>query len=71
MGLNLPLNFRKWGERAGGLTESQRGVTFFQRGCSFFIRNELKSEIFNDKKLHKTKMFLCHNYEFKLRSKEF
>ena len=27
------------------------------RGCSFFIKNKLKSEIFNDKKLYKQKVF--------------
>ena len=26
-------------------------------GCSFFIKNKLKSEIFNDKKLYKQKVF--------------
>ena len=41
-----------------GLTGSQflevgcweRGGDFFQGGCSIYIKNELKSEIFNDKK---------------------
>ena len=33
----------------GGCCE--RGGDFFQGGCSFFIKNKLKSEIFNDKKL--------------------
>ena len=31
---------------------------FFQEGCSFYSKNKLKSEIFNDKKGSKTKMFL-------------
>ena len=41
--------------KRGGLTWSQfwEGVG---AGCSFFTKNKLKSEIFNDKKLYKTKM---------------
>ena len=30
-------------------------------GCSFYMKNELKSEIFNNKKSLETKMFFCHN----------
>ena len=33
----------------------KKGVTFFREDCSFFIKSKLKSEIFNDKKLYKTK----------------
>ena len=46
-----------------GLTRSQvvagkdRGE-FFQGGCSFYIKNQLKYEIFNDKKSLQTKKFL-------------
>ena len=29
-------------------------------------KNKLKSVIFNDKKIINKKVFLCHNYEFKL-----
>ena len=63
-GLNLQQNFQK----EGGLTGSQllvgvagkEGGDFFQRingGCNFRIKNKLKSEIFNDKKSLKAKIF--------------
>ena len=52
-------------EGGGALTGSQfldgaagkEGVTFRGRGCSFWIKNKLKSEIFNDKKVLQTKIF--------------
>ena len=53
--------FKKKG--GGSLTGSQfdililRGFIFFRRGCSFDIKNKLKSEIFNDKKVYKRKCF--------------
>ena len=31
---------------------------FSEGGCSFFIKNKLKSEIFDDKKLYKIKIFV-------------
>ena len=46
------------------LTGSERVVAgkdrgeFFQGSCSFYIKNKLKYEIFNDKKVLSTKMFL-------------
>ena len=59
-----PTRFSK--KKGGGgwsLTGSQfdililRGFIFFRRGCSFDIKNKLKSEIFNDKKVYKRKCF--------------
>ena len=66
--------------KRGGLSGSQfleggyweRGGDFFQGGCSFNIKNKLKSEIFNDKKVYKQKCFSViikcklrfFNYEF-------
>ena len=49
----------------GGLIGSQflEGVagkeklTFFKGGCSFSINNQLKSDIFNDKRAHVQKFF--------------
>ena len=35
----------------------ERRGDFFQGGCNFYIKNKLKSEIFNDKRSLKTKMF--------------
>ena len=43
-------------KKEGGLTESQC-FDFFQEVCSFYIKNKLKSEIFNDKKVYKQKCF--------------
>ena len=60
------LNFQPSFQKGGGLTGSQflegdcweKGSDLFQGGsCSFYIKNKLKSEIFNDKKNLKTKMF--------------
>ena len=57
------------GEGGGGWASNQRtstfrggswerGGDFFQgRGCNFHIKNKLKSEIFNDKKVYKQKYF--------------
>ena len=38
---------------------AKEGVTYFSRwGCSFYIKNKLKFEIFNNKKIYKqTKYF--------------
>ena len=37
---------------------SNKGVAFFSvSGCSFSIKNKLKSEIFNDKKVYKQRSF--------------
>ena len=51
----------------GGLTGPQvlergcweRGGWLFSRegGCNFYVKNKLKSEIFNDKKVYKQKYF--------------
>ena len=35
----------------------ERGGDFFQGGCNFHIKNILKSEIFNNKKIYKRKYF--------------
>ena len=52
------LGFQKW---EGGLTGplflrgllGKRGLTFFRGGgCSFYMKNKLKSEIFNNKKIY-------------------
>ena len=45
-----------------GVTGKEWG-DFFQRGCSFYIKNKLKSEIYNDKKSLKTKMFRVSVFE--------
>ena len=52
-------------KRGGGLTGPQfleggcweRGGDFFQGGCNFYIKDKLKSEIFNDKKVFEQKSF--------------
>ena len=64
-GVEHSKNFLKTEGGVGGLTGSQfwqgssekEKVTFFSRTCSIFIKNKLKSEIFNDKKLYKQKCF--------------
>ena len=56
LGVDRTLIFR------GGLV-GKRGVTFSGEGR---CKDELKSEIFNDKKVYKKNVFLCHNKEFKL-----
>ena len=51
--------------KIGGLTGSQfsegvaekEGLTFFKGGCSFSINNQLKSDIFNDKRAHVQNFF--------------
>ena len=60
-GLNLP-KFQKgaWQDLNFWLgLVGKRGVTFLRGDCNFYIENKLKSEIFNDKKFWKTKMFFC------------
>ena len=60
--MDLKWNFEKG---RGSLTGPQllQGVTgkegdaFFQGGCTFHIKNELKSEIFNDQRSYKQKYF--------------
>ena len=68
VGVEPPTKFSK--KRGGDLTGSQlleegcweRGGDFFQGGgCDFHIKNKLKSEIFNDKKLISKIIFLYHN----------
>ena len=67
-GLSLQPNFQKGGLdrilRGGGrgLLE-KRGWLFSGRVA---VKNKLKSEIFNNKKSLSTKVFFCHNLEFKL-----
>ena len=54
-----------YGRGGGGLTGPQfleggcweRGGDFFQGGCNFYIKDKLKSEIFNDKKVFEQKSF--------------
>ena len=36
----------------------KKDVTFFRESCSCYIKNKLKSEIFNDKRILQGKMFL-------------
>ena len=43
----------------------ESGGLIFSGGCKFYIKNKLKSEIFNDKKVYK-QVFSCHNQEIKL-----
>ena len=66
-GAKPPMKFSK---REGGLDRTsilrggcwERGDNFFQEGCNFYVKNQLKSEIFNDKKNVYTKVvFLCHS----------
>ena len=60
-GVDPPTNFSK----RGVLTRPQllkgvagkEGVTFFRVGCNFHIKNKLKSEIFNGKKVYRQKYF--------------
>ena len=41
--------------------------TFWVEGYHFYMKNKLKSEILNNKKKFiNKKVFVCHNYEFKL-----
>ena len=55
-GVEHPTQFSKMG--GGDLTGPQfleegcweRGGDFFQGGCNFYIKNELRSEIFDNKK---------------------
>ena len=60
--IETPIKFWK----SGGLTGCQfaeggswekAGYFFGEGGCSFYIKNKLKSEIFNDKKVYKQKCF--------------
>ena len=47
-----------------GEVPGKEGMTFWAMGGrdrSFYIKNELKSEILNDKKKLQTEMFTCHN----------
>ena len=47
----------------GGLTRSLflEGMTLFQGELQFFLKNKLKSEIFNNKKVYLQNVFLGHN----------
>ena len=61
--LSLQPNFRIGGDGLhgtsafrGGLLR-KRGINFFKRGCNLYIKNKLKSEMFNDKKSLKPKIF--------------
>ena len=67
LGVEPPTKFLKGGP-GGGLTGSQflggaggllgkRGVTFFQRRCIFSTKKQLKSGMFNGKKVYKQKSF--------------
>ena len=52
------------GAGTGGLTRSLflEGMTLFQGELQFFfIKNKLKSEIFNNKKVYLQNVFLGHN----------
>ena len=69
MGVEPPTKISK--KRGGDLTGSQflervggkEGGDFFQGaggsgvGCSFYIKNKLKSQVFNDRKVYKQKCF--------------
>ena len=44
-----------------GRLVGKRGVTFLRGGCNFYIKNKLKSEIFNEKKVVKQKCFSVIN----------
>ena len=57
----LSFSLLRYVDSVGGLTGSQflEGGDFFEGGggCSFYIKNKLKSQIFNNKKVQSTKMF--------------
>ena len=36
----------------------ERGVNILKQGCSFYVKNKLKSEILNEKKVYIQKCFL-------------
>ena len=58
--LSLQPNFQKGGLTGPQVLEGAAGkeaMTFFSGGCNFHIKNKLKSEIFNDKKVYKQKYF--------------
>ena len=51
--MELRLNFQKAGLIGSQFLEEvagNEGLTFFKGGCSFSINNQLKSEIFNEKR---------------------
>ena len=53
-------HIKKWGLAGSRFLEGVpgiEGVTFLRGECSFYITNKLKSEIFNDKKVYKQKIF--------------
>ena len=57
-GVNLLSNFQKrvaWQDVI--CVARKEGVTFFRGSCSCYIKNKLKSEIFNDKKVYKQNHF--------------
>ena len=51
----IPTKFRKWG--AWHELNFERGWPFRGGDCNFYIKDKLKSEIFNDKKVYKQKYF--------------
>ena len=57
-GLSLQPNFQKGGELDKNST-FKGGIAWKEGswGCNFHIKNKLKSEIFNDKKVYKQKYF--------------
>ena len=55
VGVQPPTKFSKGG--LDRISIFRRGLTFFRGGCSFYIKNKLKFEIFNDKKVCKQKCF--------------
>ena len=53
----------------GGVAGKEVGEVFQVEGCNFHIKNKLKSEIFNDKKVYKQKKFCLKKIQtFKLGS---
>ena len=55
-GVKLQPNFKKGGGVAG-----KEGRTFFRGAMQFSHTKKLTSEIFNNKKSFKAKIFFCHN----------
>ena len=63
--MNFQPNFQKGGLDRRSIFKwgllGKRGETFFRKGGNFDIKNKLKSEMFNDKKIINKNVFLCHN----------
>ena len=59
-----PIKFSKRGERLDWNSIFRRGLggDFIQGDCRFHMKNKLKCEMVNDKKIYNKNFFLRHNY---------